>query len=129
MVRTLGQRWPLTPSDRAQLAQFVAVHIVRTGAFRAFLERVTDEAIKDSRHEERLGTEQVRAAAKIFRGDRMHANALLGQIGRVAGLLCSLQRSLTCESRSRDGRSGRARPRGIEERYAPERRSSPLRGA
>lgn len=81
-------------SDRAELAQFIAIHIVRTGAFRVFLRGVTDEAIEDFREEERLAPETFRAAAQTFRGDRMHADALLGQISRIAGLLCSMQWSL-----------------------------------
>lgn len=94
MLRTLDRRLPLASPDRAELAQFIAIHIVRTGAFRVFLRGVTDEAIEDFRAQERLAPEAFHAAAQIFRGDRMHADALLGQIGRVAGLLCSMQWSL-----------------------------------
>jgi len=94
MLRTLDRRWPLGAADRAQLAQFIAIHIVRTGPFRMFLRRVTDEAIEDAREQQGLAPEAFHVAAQIFRGDRMHANALLGQISRVAGLLCSMQWSL-----------------------------------
>lgn len=94
MLRRLDSRWPLASSDRAQLAQSISIHIVRTGAFRVFLRGVTEEAIDDARRQERLAPREFRAAAQIFRGYRMHANALLGQISRIAGLLCSMQWSL-----------------------------------
>jgi hypothetical protein len=94
LLRTLDRRWPLASTDRAQLAQFIAIHIVRTGSFRVFLRRVTDEAIEDSRQRERPAPEAFHAAAQIFRGDCMHASALLGQISRIAGLLCSMHWSL-----------------------------------
>ena len=75
--RDLGRVWPLTVENRALLGQFIALHIVRTPAFGLYLRLVTEDAITDERGRGRVPPESFDAVAQMFRGPRMHANALL----------------------------------------------------
>jgi hypothetical protein len=88
--RSFDQHWPLSRKARALLAQFIAIHIVRTPAFGAFLRRTTEEIINEQRTLRRAKPEELREAARKFRGARGHANTLLGQITRIASLLSSM---------------------------------------
>ncbi len=88
--RSFDQHWPLSNKTRALLAQFIAIHVVRTPGFGAFLRRTTEEIINEQRTLGRASPEEIRDAARKFRADRGHANTLLGQITRIASLLSSM---------------------------------------
>lgn len=93
-LRKLDRVWPLEGEHRAMLAEFIVLHIVRTPAFRVFLRSVSEEAINSGEFRSRVKSEDRAQATRHFRGDRMHAATLLGQIGRIASLLCGMHWSL-----------------------------------
>jgi hypothetical protein len=93
-LRDIKDRWPVNRDDRADVAQFVAIHIVRTPSFGVLLRRTSDEAITAEAARERLAPEAFAAAAKLLKGPRMQASALLGQITRIGSILGSMQWSL-----------------------------------
>ncbi len=96
-LRDLGKidkLWPLSSAHRVLVGQFIAIHVVRTPAFGIFLRMVTEQSIEDESVRAHVPAEHLHLAAELFRGERMHANALLGQITRLASLLCGMQWSL-----------------------------------
>jgi hypothetical protein len=90
-LRALDKDWALTAESRALLAQFIAIHVVRTPAFGTFVRGTTEAAIDDFRDRGTIAPESFDGAADLFRRPRMHANTLLGQITRIASLFCSMQ--------------------------------------
>ena len=98
LLRHLAERWPLCSEDRAALAQFLAVHVIRTPAFGAFIRGGSDRALESAVREvaERHGVDESRvaAAARVLKGQRHHVNTLLGQIGRIGSMLCNMQWNL-----------------------------------
>lgn len=96
MLRGLPQHWPLATTDRAALAQFLAIHVIRTPAFGAFVRRVgeqaREEAIRDVAEQHGLSEDEIAAAgSKLLRSQHNHALTLLGQIGRIGGMFSSMQ--------------------------------------
>jgi hypothetical protein len=98
MLRNIPQRWPLSTEDRAALAQFVAIHVIRTPAFGAFARRAGDRALEASVREvaEKHGipADQLAAAAQGMKGQRHHVHTLLGQIGRIGSMFSNMQWNL-----------------------------------
>ena len=93
ILRSLDTRWPVSDTERVAVVQFVAIHVARTPTFRIFLRRTTEEAIEE-RVRPQVQSAAFHTAANVFRGDGMHANALLRQISRIACVLASMQWSL-----------------------------------
>lgn len=90
-LRTLDRRWPVERDAKAVIAQFIAIHVVRTPAFGVLLRDTAEAAIADERARGRIKPEDFEEAAKVFRGERIHAHSLLGQITRIASVLMSMQ--------------------------------------
>lgn len=99
MLRDLSRHWPLATADRAALAQFLAIHVIRTPAFGAFMrgvgERAREEAIRDVAEQHGLSEDEIAAAgSKLLRSQHNHVLTLLGQIGRIGGMFSSMQWTL-----------------------------------
>ncbi len=93
-LRKLSERWPLETPERALLAQFLAIHVIRTPAFSVFARRSGVESVRDVAQRHRLAPDEVAAATEWIMGPHMHANALIGQIGRIASIFSSMQWTL-----------------------------------
>ncbi len=98
MLRSLPEHWPLSAEGRAALAQFVAVHVIRTPAFGAFARQAGDRALAGSVREiaekHRVPEERVAAIAQEMKGQRNHVRTLLGQIGRIGSMFSNMQWNL-----------------------------------
>jgi hypothetical protein len=98
MLRNLPERWPLSTEDRGALAQFLAIHVIRTPAFGAFARRTGDRALESSVREvaEKHGIpeDQLVAAAQVMKSQRNHVRTLLGQIGRIGSMFSNMQWNL-----------------------------------
>jgi hypothetical protein len=98
MLRKLPERWPLSTEDRGALAQFVAVHVIRTPAFGAFVRGVGNRALPESVREvaekHGLPEEKVAAVAEVMKDQGNHVRALLGQIGRIGSMFSNMQWNL-----------------------------------
>jgi hypothetical protein len=98
MLRNLPECWPLSTEDRAALAQFVAVHVIRTPAFGAFLRSVGNRALPKSVREiaekHGLPEEKVAVVTEGMKGQRNHVRTLLGQIGRIGSMFSNMQWNL-----------------------------------
>ena len=98
MLRNIPERWPLSTDDRAALAQFLAIHIIRTPAFGAFARSAGDRALEASVREvaEQHGIpeDELAAAAQVMTSQRHHVRTLLGQIGRIGSMFSNMQWNL-----------------------------------
>jgi Protein of unknown function (DUF4238) len=91
VLRSLPSAWPLSGEDRASLAAFIAIHTIRTPAFRAQAEAVAEATIL----EQRLRWPQMEGrfdrAAEKWRRDPWRWPHMMGrQIPRVASLLACM---------------------------------------
>ena len=93
MLRKLPELWPIEGegSGRAELAQFLAIHTIRTPVFRQFVRTIGERILRD---ESRLTPSERVAAAQWMRDPVHHANMLLGQITRIANMLSSMHWSI-----------------------------------
>ncbi len=98
MLRDIPRCWPLVGTDRAVLAQFLAIHVIRTPAYGAFVRRAgvraRESAIRDVAAKHGLPEDDVAAAAEMLRGQRSHVRTLLGQIGRIGSMFGNMQWTL-----------------------------------
>jgi hypothetical protein len=94
ILRELTNRWPLSREDRAALAQFIAIHAVRTPAWRNAYDTVTTLAIHDELDRRRWDPEVEKQAVAELISDRMRVESLLKQIPRMASLFMSMHWSL-----------------------------------
>jgi hypothetical protein len=94
----LPERWPLGKNDRSAIAEFLAIHVVRTPAYGAFLrhagKRAREEAIEDIATEHELTKRELAAADEALRSQQSHIRTLLGQISRIGSMFGSLQWAL-----------------------------------
>jgi hypothetical protein len=68
ILREVASRWPLCRDDRAAIAQFIAVHTVRTPAWRDAYNNVSMEAIGNELKRRRWDPEVEKAAVTGFMG-------------------------------------------------------------
>lgn len=98
MLRDLGERWPLSTEDRGALAEFVAIHLVRTPAFGAFIRqaggRALDKAVQQQAARHGVTEAEVAAVARSMRTQPYHVNTMLGQIGRIGSGFGNMQWNL-----------------------------------
>lgn len=98
LLRKLGERWPLSTDDRGLLAEFVAMHVIRTPAFGAFVRssggRALDKAVHEQAEQHGVSEDELAAAAQGMRSQRYHVETLLGQIGRVGSAFGNMQWNL-----------------------------------
>ncbi len=94
ILRKFRSRWPLTQVQRAVIAQFMAVHTVRTSAWRAAYESVSLAAINDELARKRWQEDMEKAAVDAAVGDRVRVNTLMQQVPRLASLFMSMHWSL-----------------------------------
>lgn len=94
ILREFGAHWPLSRDDRATMAQFIAIHTVRTPAWLDTYNAISMEAIGEELRRRRWGTNVEKAAVKEFMSDRLRVETLLKQVPRVASMLMSMQWSL-----------------------------------
>jgi hypothetical protein len=86
-------RWPLCLSDRAVIAQFLALHVLRTDAFADGFGPVRDESLARFRRRfpSQDGYERWR---REMQSDRHRANKLLGMINKFATIFASMHWTL-----------------------------------
>jgi hypothetical protein len=94
VLKNIASRWPLSRDDRAEVAQFIAIHAVRTPAWRSEYDRISLEAIGEELRRRRRGPEVERQAVTEFIGHRLRVETLIKQIPRVASVFMSMHWSL-----------------------------------
>jgi hypothetical protein len=94
VLRDLVRRWPLNRDDRATLAQFMAIHAVRTPAWLDQYRAVSMEAIDEELRRRRWEPHVAKAAVRRFVGDDLRVETMLKQIPRVASVLMSMHWTL-----------------------------------
>jgi hypothetical protein len=94
ILREFGNRWPLSQSERGVIAQFMAVHTVRTSAWRAAYEAISLAAINDELAHKRWQADMEKAAVAAAVGDQVRVNTLMRQVPRLASLFMSMHWSL-----------------------------------
>jgi hypothetical protein len=98
VLRGLPGNWPLSMQDRAEVAQFLAIHVIRLPAFGAFVRLRGEEAIRDVIAAEasrgRATPQELNAAAALLRSQEHHVNTLMRQITRIGSMFSCMQWSL-----------------------------------
>jgi hypothetical protein len=94
ILRGLESRWPLSKDDRATVSQFVAIHTVRTPAWREAYNSISMGAISEELGRQRWDPEVATAAVTEFIGDPLRVETLLKQIPRLASLFMSMHWTL-----------------------------------
>ena len=77
ILRDIETRWPLRREDRAELAQFVAIHAVRGPAWRDAYDVASMLAMGEELRRRRWGDRVERLAFAEFVGDPLRAQAML----------------------------------------------------
>jgi hypothetical protein len=94
ILREIAARWPLPRDGRAVLAQFIAIHSVRTPAWLETYNAISMAAIGQELTRRRWGADIEKAAVRGFMSDEFRVETLLRQVPRVASMLMSMQWSL-----------------------------------
>jgi hypothetical protein len=94
ILREIELRWPLGREDRAQMAQFVAIHAVRGPAWRDAYDIASMLAIGEELRRHRWGDRVERLAFAEFVSDPLRAEAMLKDVPRIASILMSMCWSL-----------------------------------
>jgi Protein of unknown function (DUF4238) len=94
ILREIAVRWPPSRDDRATVAQFMAIHTVRTPAWRDTYNAISVEAISEELRRGRRKEEVEKAAVQRFLSDQFRVETLLKQIPRVGSVFMSMQWSL-----------------------------------
>lgn len=94
ILQSISKRWPLNTPDRALLAEFLAIHVIRTLSFGAFARRSGLRAVRDVALQHDLGPDQISVATRRAMGPDMHVQALLGQVGRMGSVFGSMHWAL-----------------------------------
>jgi hypothetical protein len=90
ILREIGTRWPLGRDDRAELAQFVAIHVVRGPAWRDAYDMASLNAMSEELRRRRWGDRVERMAFAEFVGDPLRAAAMLKDVPRIGSILMSM---------------------------------------
>jgi hypothetical protein len=90
ILREIDIRWPLDEDDRAQLAQFVAIHVVRGPAWRDAYDMASMNAMTEEMQRTRYGDRVERMAVTEFFSDPLRALAMLKDVPRIASILMSM---------------------------------------
>ncbi len=98
ILRQLEARWPLRGQDRLIVATFLAIHMVRLPAFGGFMRQVGERAnravVAEGAVTYDLDEQQQAAIAEELRREVHHVRALLRQLPRIGGFLCSMHWTL-----------------------------------
>ena len=94
VLREIDAKWPLDRDARAELAQFVAIHVVRGSAWRDAYEMASLNAMSEELKRQRFGDQVERMAFAEFVSDPLRTSAMLRDIPRVASILMSMCWSL-----------------------------------
>jgi hypothetical protein len=94
VLKALQDRWPLNEDDRAWVAQFIAIQVVRMPSFMGFLRHTgldaSRETIAEGITKWRLTTPQRAYIEREFASQRTHLNSMMRQIPRIATLLWNM---------------------------------------
>lgn len=90
ILREVETRWPFGRDDRAQLAQFVAIHVVRGPAWRDAYDMASMNAMSEELRRRRWGDRVERMAFAEFVGNPLRAAAMLKDVPRIASILMSM---------------------------------------
>jgi hypothetical protein len=90
ILREINIRWPLGRDDRAQLAEFVAIHVVRGPAWRSAYDMASMNSMGQQLRRDHWGEHVERMAFAEFVGDPLRAAAMLKDVPRIASILMSM---------------------------------------
>lgn len=93
-LQTIAEQWPLDLPVRALVAQFLAIHVIRTPAFGIFARRVGVGSLQEVAQQHQMTPSEIAAANAWVTGPHMHANMLLGQVGPIASIFSNMQWTL-----------------------------------
>ena len=105
LLRELEDRWPLAYGDKAILAEFAALQLVRSPRWRAWHDQFVDKTVDEWRRGEGLPESAVEAsddelhrwierAANQIRGDTQRHVKMLALLGKLASILGSMNWTL-----------------------------------
>lgn len=94
ILRAFVRRWPLSRDDRAVMSQFMAIHALRTPAWRDYYYGISGEAVREELQRRPWNPNVAKRAAVEFLSDRLRVETLLKQIPRMASLFMSMHWSL-----------------------------------
>lgn len=93
VMRTIDERWPLTVDERATLAEYLALQVVRGPAWRSFHDDLRDHVIDEQSAENLtdLGPESLDKHIAMVRSDAYRVVAMFRQVPKIGSLLASMQ--------------------------------------
>jgi hypothetical protein len=105
LLREVEQRWPLSDPEKAILAEFAALQVLRGPRFRAWQEKQREQAIEDMRGDEALtalsdehgrpvGEQDVDRVAEHLRTDTQRLVDMLALISKIGSILGSMHWTL-----------------------------------
>jgi len=98
-LRRLQQRWPLSGDARAVVAQFLAIHVLRSSAWDKYYVRLTSDTLREAAANDRFPEGVFDAVADEFVSPRGRIDMIMQQIPRMGSLLCSMHWSLVAFER------------------------------
>ena len=94
LMRSAEEHWPLGGSDRATLAEFMALQFVRTPAWRAWYEHALRNAIGDLRADGAHRPEVVAEASEFMRTDEERHRGMLFKLPLIGTLIANMHWTL-----------------------------------
>jgi hypothetical protein len=86
--------WPYEGNERAVLAEFIALHILRTRAWRRWYEKARETSLNDRTKDWRHGNEHLAEFLDTARSDQETIASFERMLGSIAGLLGSMHWTL-----------------------------------
>ena len=87
-------RWPYEGQERATLAEFIALHVLRTRAWRRWYEGVRESALGKQPGDGQRGADVFSEILRVARSDEETLGSFERMLGSVAGLLASMHWTL-----------------------------------
>jgi hypothetical protein len=85
----------LTGDERALISEFMALHVVRLPGFRRLIASATEDAVREVLSQNpRAGRRERQEAARVFGSTDSQADAMVGRVGVLTGVLASMHWSL-----------------------------------
>jgi hypothetical protein len=95
LLRTLPQRWPLWGPDRAKVAEYVAIQMLRTPAWRAFHDPLRDAVLEDQEADfSGIPPDLWEEHVDSIRSDKHRLEVMGRQFSIAASLIASMQWTL-----------------------------------
>jgi hypothetical protein len=95
LLRTIESRWPIEGRDRATLAEYLALQLVRVPAWRSFHDELRDRVLdRQEAEREAMDPEHWQDYVASMRSDAHRSQMMLRQVPKIGSLLLSMQWTL-----------------------------------